>query len=44
MNQFIKEYIHNNEKINTAIRKVMRHYSKKSSTVIQVQKSINDFV
>ena len=44
MNNFIKDYVHNNEKINGAIRKVMRHYARKSVSVLQIQKSIEDFV
>lgn len=44
MNLFIKEYIHRNDRINTAIRKVMRHYARKSPTILKIQKSINDFV
>jgi hypothetical protein len=44
MNTFIKDYVHSNEKINGAIRKVMRHYARKSESVLQIQKSISDFV
>ena len=44
MNIFIKDYVQDNDKINAAIRKVMRHFAGKSSFVLQIQKSINDFV
>ncbi len=44
MNEFVKDYIKNNHRINGVVRKIMRQYSRKSPTILKIQRSINDFV
>lgn len=40
----MKDYIHEHEKINSAVRKLMRHYSRKNQRIVKIQKNIPDFV
>ncbi len=40
----MKNYIHSHSKINTAIRKIMRYYSRNSKIIKKLQSSIKDFV
>jgi len=44
MQAFMKEYIHGHDRLNQAVRKLMRHYAGKSVRLLRTQKSIPDFV